>query len=153
MTDEPPAPAMLDLPGCLEVSAPATLATIDIVQDLFRHLWAQHDDIDAATRMRVEVAAVEVLTNIVEHAFALDTAARVTEQRRITSALVVADGEVQVSFCDNGLPAELDLSRVTLPDDDMAESGRGLAMALASVDELSYDRAGGRNFWRLRCRV
>ena len=37
-----------------------------------------------------------------------------------------------------------------MPDAD-AESGRGLALAAAAVDDMSYERVEGRNHWRLRC--
>ena len=45
-------------------------------------------------------------------------------------------------------PALLDLRHVEMPDED-AESGRGLAIALATLDELTHERDGG-NTWRLR---
>ena len=44
----------------------------------------------------------------------------------------------------------VDLSEVTLPDPD-AESGRGLALALASLDHLEHRRDRGRNVWVLHC--
>ena len=44
----------------------------------------------------------------------------------------------------------IDLSSVAMPD-ELAESGRGLALAMAAVDDLSYEREGGRNLWRLTC--
>ena len=37
-----------------------------------------------------------------------------------------------------------------MPDDD-AETGRGLAMALATLDHLGYEQVEGRNLWELRC--
>lgn len=45
---------------------------------------------------------------------------------------------------------EIDLSEVVLPA-DLAESGRGLAVASAAFDDLDYTRVGGRNRWRLLC--
>jgi serine/threonine-protein kinase RsbW len=32
-----------------------------------------------------------------------------------------------------------------------AESGRGLALALAALDHLEHQRVDGRNRWLLRC--
>ena len=44
----------------------------------------------------------------------------------------------------------MDLSTVIMPCAD-AESGRGLALALAAVDDLQYRNVEGRNVWGLRC--
>ena len=53
---------------------------------------------------------------------------------------------------DNGCPAELDLSRVTMPDEE-SESGRGLAMAMSALAELAFAHEEGRNVWDLRCEL
>ena len=44
----------------------------------------------------------------------------------------------------------LDLGEVTMPGDE-AESGRGLALALASLDHLTHERVDGRNRWTMVC--
>ena len=58
--------------------------------------------------------------------------------------------ELVACFGDDGIPMSLDLSGVAMPGPD-AESGRGLALAVAALDGLAYDREGGRNHWRLTC--
>ena len=35
------------------------------------------------------------------------------------------------------------------PVDAMAESGRGMWIARATLDELHYERAGDRNTWKM----
>ena len=45
-------------------------------------------------------------------------------------------------------PALIDLGSVSMPGSD-AESGRGLAIALATLDELVHETERG-NVWRLR---
>ena len=61
-----------------------------------------------------------------------------------------APAEVRGELGDNGQPVALDLGEVTMPGDE-AESGRGLALALASLDHLTHERVDGRNRWTLVC--
>lgn len=142
---------MADEVDRVELSAPARPEILELVHALFEHLWACHEHVPAGLRIRFETAAVEVLANIVEHAFAHDQRdGEVVRGRRLEVALAVSPDSVLASFRDNGLPAELDLSAAVMPDEE-AESGRGLALTLAAVDDLTYDRTDGRNHWSLRC--
>jgi serine/threonine-protein kinase RsbW len=128
--------------------APVEEESLDLVQDRLATLWAGDESVAAADRVRFEMAVVEVVGNIVEHAFEHDADPRV---RRLTVALTLAQDRVEAHLYDNGLPAEIDLGAVTMPDED-ALSGRGLALAVAAVDEVGYERVDGRNHWRLLCR-
>ena len=64
---------------------------------------------------------------------------------------VLADG-IRIMFTDDGLPARVDLSHTTMPD-EMAERGRGLAIASRVLDELSYRRDSDGNHWTLLRRL
>ena len=142
------------LPGLeavLQSEVPTTLEGVDAVHDLLAAFWGQEPEVPDLCRMRVETAVVEVVANIVEHAFAADqTSGADGQHRRLTIAVGREATTVVVACRDNGLPAAIDLSEVTMPDDD-AESGRGLAMAIQVLDELRYEHHEGRNFWRLTC--
>ncbi|MFC4784842.1 ATP-binding protein [Nocardioides sp. MAHUQ-72] len=138
-------------PGRLELSAPADPSILDLVHALLEHLWSDHPDVSDGDRMRFEMAVIEVLANIVEHAYRLDHDDEAAgERRRFDVTLAATDDELVARFADNGLPMELDLSDVVMPD-EMAESGRGLALAASALDDLAYDRVEGRNHWRLQC--
>ena len=121
---------------------------MDLVQDRLDAFWDHDPTVSVGDRTRFEMAVVEVVGNIVEHAFEADADAR---GRRLTVELRVTPEQIEGTLSDNGLPAELDLGSVTMPDQD-AVSGRGLALAVAAVDDLAYERVGGRNRWRLLCR-
>ncbi|KQP64771.1 MULTISPECIES: ATP-binding protein [unclassified Nocardioides] len=142
------------LPDRLELSAPASEEMLDLVHVLLEHLWQQHEEVPVAERMRVEMAVIEILANVIEHAFEVDSGRPAADERgdgrRFTITLGVTDAEVLIDLADNGEPAAIDLSRVTMPDED-AESGRGLALALASLTDLSFHSADGRNHWSMRC--
>jgi serine/threonine-protein kinase RsbW len=153
MSDAVAGPADFDdLPGRLELSAPADLQILDLVHALLEQLWIGNPEVSVEDRFRFETAVIEVLGNIVEHAYQLDPAAAEHRDhaRRFIVVLAVTADEVLASFGDNGLPTSLDLSNVAMPH-ELAESGRGLALAAAATDELSYDRVEGRNHWKLRC--
>jgi serine/threonine-protein kinase RsbW len=137
----------------IELSLPARPESLDLVHPALDQLWSVHEEIPEHDRFRFETAVVEVFANIVEHAFREDADLPATQEaRRLDLVLAVRSGAVEADFSDNGLPVALDLSGVTMPDPD-AESGRGLAMAIASLDDLSYERREGRNRWRLVCWV
>ena len=127
--------------------APVEPESLDLVQDRLAEFWAHDESVSPADRMRLELAVVEVVANIIEHAFAVDD----RRGRMLTVALTLSPDRVEAVLFDNGVPAAIDLGAVTMPDED-ATSGRGLALAVAAVDEVGYDRVDGRNQWRLVCR-
>ncbi|HEY0950129.1 ATP-binding protein [Nocardioides sp.] len=133
--------------GRVELSAPATPEMMQMVHAVLEQLWSNHEDVAMADRIRFETAVIEILGNIVEHAYRLEPG---ESERRFDVSLSATEAALVASFGDDGMPVSIDLSDVTMPDED-AESGRGLALAMAAVDELSYDRASGRNHWRLTC--
>jgi len=129
------------------VIVPATLESIDVVQAEFDEWWTTLADDNMKTRFAFETAIVEIAANIVEHT------QRVEGQsgRGYSLELAATDAEVTAIFTDNGKPADIDLSTVTMADID-EESGRGLALAIAALDSLDYRRVGGRNVWTLVCK-
>lgn len=94
-----------------------------------------------ADRFPFEIAVAEIAANIIEHA-ALGQAVSMSLQLRALPERLEAE------FTDEGRPARVDLEAVELPD-ALAERGRGLAIAMAALDELSYRRRGGVNRWIL----
>lgn len=139
-------------PDHIRLSVPAQPQSLDLVHPALEQLWTTHPQVPARDRMRFETAVVEVFANVVEHAFRTDPEDPEGEGRRLDLVLAATDARVEATFTDNGQPAELDLSVVTLPD-ATSESGRGLAMAIAALDDLSYQRDGGRNRWQLLVRL
>lgn len=145
-------------PGTVRLDVPAVVEALDDVHGAIERLWELDPTVADRDRIRFETAVVEVVGNIVEHAYRLDelgaagTAdATGTGRRRVHVVLEVDPERVTAVLHDDGLPAAIDLSRVALPDDDEAESGRGLALAVAALDDLAYRRDGDRNTWSLTC--
>lgn len=120
---------------------------MDDLQDLVADMWATEPTVAASDRIRFEMAVVEIFGNIVEHSVRRHAGPPV---RRVEVLLTVSDESVVARFADDGRPVAIDLHEVTMPSPD-AEDGRGLAMALAAVDDLSYERKGDINRWTVTC--
>jgi len=116
-------------------AGPGTLGDVQTALDTF---WSHHDEVPTGVRLEVGIAAAEIAANILEHGCAGELQMDIA---------VVAD-EVQVEFTDSGDPAEIDLFLIRMPD-EMAERGRGLALAQATLRLLSYFRDELGNHWRL----
>lgn len=121
--------------------APAIPGTLEQIRLTLAKVWAAHPQVPESVRAEIEIATGEIAANIVEHA----GTDRVVHIRM--EVLVLAD-EVQVRFIDDGRAVHADLESVRLPD-EMAERGRGLAVARAVLRKLSYLRTKDGNQWTL----
>jgi serine/threonine-protein kinase RsbW len=92
-------------------------------------------------RTPVSVAVAEIGANIIEYS-------RPGQPVRMQMQLRLLAHEVEIVFTDEGDPAHVDLATVTMPD-ALAERGRGLAIAKACLDRLTYRRDSTGNHWIL----
>ncbi|OBF09713.1 ATP-binding protein [Mycobacterium sp. ACS4331] len=118
-------------------TGPDTLAQI---QNTLDQVWASAE-VPERVQMHMDLAASEVGANIVEHAGDGTAVHLRMEVHLLPDA-------VRTVFTDQGHPAPVDLSQVQMPD-EMAERGRGLAIAVRVLDELSYRRDHEGNHWTL----
>ncbi|KQS16337.1 hypothetical protein ASG05_11230 [Frigoribacterium sp. Leaf186] len=121
--------------------------SIDLVQNAFETWWTSLGDDSLETRFSFETAIVEIAANVVEHSRRSDA----DHGRRFTLELSATDDRLTAVFHDNGMPSEIDLSAVSMADLE-DEDGRGLALALLSLESLDYKHEDGRNVWTLVCR-
>ena len=125
---------------------PAVPESLDTVQDRFAAWWDGLGVDDMRRRFALETALAEIAANIVEHTARSDR----ETGRRYAVELDATPQEFRAVLRDNGLPVDLDLSAVTMADVD-AESGRGLALAIAALDRLEHRHERGHNVWTLVC--
>lgn len=127
-----------------EVIAPADAAFVEATHALLDRILDTAAHVGDEDRMLFRLAVSEVATNIVEHA-------RSREPVEVGIVVRVSETELSAVFTDNADPALIDLENIDMPGAD-AESGRGLAIALATLDELTRSTAEGStgNTWTLR---
>ncbi|WP_278312449.1 ATP-binding protein [Lolliginicoccus levis] len=136
---------MGDEAGPLALTAAALPESLDAVHDLLARLWESAPSTDDTHRMRFETAVAEIAGNIVTHGRASGT-------RTFSLAVTIREGLLEARFKDDGSKQNLDMLTASLPG-DLAESGRGLAIASALLDELHYRREPGENTWHLAVRL
>lgn len=132
----------------LRLDMPTTTDAIDLAHERLAELWEADGEVASTDRVRFELAVIEILGNIVEHAWIADRGH--PDERRLSLELILTATRLEAVLGDNGQPVSIDLSAATMPDED-AESGRGLALTIAAVDALDHTREDGRNVWRIRC--
>ena len=97
----------------------------------------------ASTIYNIQLAAHEICTNIVGHAYA-DQSGRIA----ITIVLMRDPLRVVIELCDSGRP--FDPSQVPAPDLDTAQvHGYGLFLVHSLMDDVSYEGQASRNRWCL----
>ncbi|NRQ50557.1 ATP-binding protein [Aeromicrobium stalagmiti] len=133
----------------LTMVAPLGPASLDEVHDLVARLFDEVPDTSMVDRIRFETAVIEVAGNILEHSRRTDPPS--DEPRSFDIVLRGDRGELAAEFRDDGRPVQIDFEQISMPGED-AEDGRGLALALATVDEISHERHDGLNIWRITCR-
>ncbi|MBS3694118.1 ATP-binding protein [Rhodococcus qingshengii] len=128
-------------PADIRVIEEVTSATtLDSIHALLAEVFAEHA-IDDMHAMQFELGVAEIGANIVEHSGGSEPVALRLEIEALT-------GHIEARYIDDGQPAHVDLGAVSLPD-EFAERGRGIAIALNVLDELSYRRVDRKNYWRL----
>jgi serine/threonine-protein kinase RsbW len=88
-----------------------------------------------------ETAVIEVAGNIVQHGAGAGSV-------NCNLILEVYPDRLDAHFKDDGGTAYVDIGAAHMPE-ALAETGRGLAMAKAAVDVLTYERRNGGNYWKL----
>ena len=121
----------------LTLEGRADLPCLERVHDLVDELWTRVPEVEPADRYRFETAVIEVAGNIVEHG---------GQDVRLRLWLQVHPDRVEAQFRDTGRAVELDGVDAPAPD-LMAEAGRGIALARATADTVTYERTGLTNRW------
>ncbi|MBE7323519.1 ATP-binding protein [Nocardioides sp. Y6] len=114
------------------------------LHDLVERARVAHPDVDETAFMMLETAAIEIAGNVVEHGLP-------PGQVWWSFTLRMRPDHVEGVLADDGQRYEGDLS--ALMPDPLAESGRGIALAQAALDELHYAHEGDKNVWTMRRRL
>lgn len=115
--------------------------TLNRVHELLAKVWLDSPQISGVDRASFETALIEVASNVIRHA-------NHGNPVECTVAVDATEGEITATLIDTGRESDIELSQVRMPDAS-AESGRGLAIVKALVDEVVYDSDGNVNYWRI----
>ncbi len=131
-----------------ELLVPATFSAVRAIDAAIVDLLAEAGA-DEFTVYNVQLAAHEVCTNIVEHAYAGRDDGTIAARLRLTHGRHPA---IEIELRDQGQP--FDPQSVSAPDlDQPHEGGYGLFLAKTLLDELHYQHDRRGNVWRLRKRL
>jgi serine/threonine-protein kinase RsbW len=124
--------------------ASAQPACLDELHAALDRLWREAPDVEAPARMRFATAVSEVLGNVVVHG-------RMSggETPTVRVSLAARPDRLRAELLDDGVALAPGAAATELPEDDLAESGRGLALARAALDELHDVREDSGNRWEL----
>lgn len=127
----------------------AVQESLDAVHALLDDLFAALPDVGTRDRLAFTTAVAEVAANIVEHA---------ARGRPVPLRLVLhaPPGRLEALFEDHGEPFDEAGSAPRDPADELLglpESGRGLGMARALVEDVRYERDGPVNRWLVSARL
>ncbi len=116
-------------------------SSLNLLHDLLDQVRSDHPNIAETDLSMFETAIVEIHGNVVEHG-------RPPGSVIFAFELSVEPDRIVGILADTGEAAP-ELSGVGELPPVTAESGRGLWLARATLDELHYARMGGRNTWKL----
>lgn len=135
-----------------EVDIAATTANLDALHRALDQLWRRGEALvpsfpDERWRFGFVTAVVEIVANIVRHAYPADATDGV---RMVHLSFALHSDRVDAVLTDRGTAFVGELTSAAPDADLLLESGRGLALARALLDELTYlRRPDGTNRWHL----
>ncbi|QWC85523.1 ATP-binding protein [Nocardioidaceae bacterium] len=128
------------LPASYVATGLAVPEQLDELHELLRSAVAEHAEVPAEALMMFETAVMEIAGNVVEHG-------RPHGQVLWRFDLTVSAHSLTALLSDSGEEYERPPS-AGMPD-EWAEAGRGLPMAEATLHELTFERRGEVNQWRM----
>jgi len=115
--------------------------TLDAVHELLQTVWEKSPEVSAENQMRFETALIELVSNVFRHADTGDGVA-------CALTIDISDRHIEAQLSDTGEPGNFKLIEATMPD-ELSESGRGIALIQAVVDEFTYEQEGEHNIWKI----
>lgn len=124
-------------------------AFVELVLDALDTLWETSPHVSPEDRTLFTLAVSEVSTNIATHA---DAPGEPDVGITVEVDIEVGADDLVATFVDTADPARIDWDAVTMPDVD-SESGRGLALSNAVLDDFEHSGDASGNTWVLRRRL
>ena len=124
---------------------------VNMVHALLETVWADAAHVSPTDRFSFETALIELTTNVLRHADVGDgvtCALRLEVNHDFIDARLEDTGAPATELLYTPLDADSQLGNRVMPD-ELSESGRGIALIQALVDELDYRRDDNVNHWHI----
>ncbi|MFN8411372.1 MAG: ATP-binding protein [Anaerolineales bacterium] len=122
---------------------PAGYGKIRAASEALRDLLLRHQ-VESAIVDGCELALHELLANIIGHSYNGDESRRIEVRLRVERTRFFAETE------DDGTPANLDLTKVCMPDPkELPVGGYGVPVIKMLMDKVEYQHNDGKNTWLL----
>lgn len=110
----------------------------------YLRIYSKRAGVPEETINMCELALQELLTNLVDHAYAGDL------NQLIKVAFSISPEQIIIHTYDTGIPAQVNLDAVQMPQpEELAEGGYGIAIMKSVMDEVNYSHSNGTNEWIL----
>jgi serine/threonine-protein kinase RsbW len=130
----------------VKLDLPANYRSLSVLSACIRELLVHVEGLnpDAKLIYGVQLAAHEVCTNIVEHAYGMAPDARIN----VAITLAPTPRRIEIELLDHGKP--FDMAAIAEPDlSEPREEGYGLYLIRTLMDEVSYTPHASGNRWTL----
>lgn len=115
---------------------------LEALHELLERIGTEHDGVTPSDLMLFHTAVIEIAGNVVEHGV---PPGEVTWRFDLS----VHHDRIEATLSDDGAAYDgTALTDVEMPD-ELAESGRGFALASAVLDQLDYRRDEHGNHWQM----
>ena len=117
---------------------------LDALHTLLAQAATEHPGLDPMDVMLFETAIMEIANNVIKHG-------QPQGEVRWRFTIRVREHDIEAELDDTG-QAFTPVQNKAMPGED-AESGRGLAIAEALLDQIEFERMGDVNHWRMARRL
>lgn len=118
---------------------------ISIVHQFLEGIWQENPHLVPRDRYSIETAIIELTSNIVLYATA-------TTGIKCKIVIEIDNKDIRVTVTDSGDLADLEIDEHIMPD-EFSESGRGIPLIRALVDEFSYENLNKENTWKISKKI
>lgn len=118
---------------------------LSIVHQFLEGVWEENPLVGSRDRNSFETAIIELTSNIILYSNA-------TSGIKCKIDIDIDDDMMYAVIKDNGDLADLELDQHIMPD-EFSESGRGIPLIRALVDEFHYENLDQENTWKISKRL
>lgn len=136
----------MNAPIRIKLELPATFQFLNVLSGCLSEMFNRIDDIADRNALvyQLQLAAQEICTNIVEHAYQDSSEGRID----ISIEVDEAARQVVLSFGDTGAAYDETIPAVNTIEEP-SEGGMGLFLIRQLVDQVDYQRDNQWNLWKI----